>query len=79
MNRVETIKGAQNNFYNILTCPNRDENDSICQKENNKIKYTSEAKYDMEINYKNPHYDYMPLVGDENRPNSVKWLACRRI
>lgn len=78
MNRTEIIRGYNNNFYNILTCPNRDEGDSVCKKENNKIKYTSEAKYEMEMTFKNEHYDYMPLVGNENRPNSVKWLACKK-
>ena len=32
----------------------------------------------MEMTFENKHYDYMPLVGNENRPNSVRWLACRR-
>ena len=39
--------------------------------------YIKSKGYSLEV--KNiPLLEDMPLVGDENRPNSVKWLACRR-
>ena len=41
----------------ILTCPNRDEGNTICSAS------------------VSPN---MPLVGDENRPNSIVWLACEK-
>ena len=40
-----------------LTCPNRDEGNTICA-----------ASISPE----------MPLVGEENRPNSIVWLACEK-
>lgn len=59
MNRVEKMR---NN--NILTCPNRDEDDKICKRDGNI----------QDI----PYLEEMPLVGNENRPNSVRWLACQK-
>ena len=78
MNRVETFGGASDSAYTVLTCPNKDENDSVCKKTGNKLQYTDSAGKTIVMTFKNTHYDYMPLVGNENRPNSVKWLACKK-
>lgn len=48
----------------VIVCPNRDENDVICKKTGN--------------NYSSPYLSEMPLVGNENRPKSVIWLACEK-
>ncbi len=78
MNRVEIIGGASDSAYSILICPNKDENDAVCKRTGNRLQYTDSANKTIVMNFNNTHYDYMPLVGNENRPNSVKWLACRK-
>ncbi len=78
MNRVEIIGGASDSAYTILTCPNKDENDAVCKKTGNKLQYTDSGGKSMVMTFNNTHYDYMPLVGTENRPNSVIWLACQK-
>ena len=78
MNRREIFRGYSDKVYSILTCPNKDENDKICKKTGNYIQYTSQNGSNMTMKFDNPHYDYMPLVGSENRPNSVVWLACQK-
>jgi len=56
--------GATMMIKNFTVCPNRDENNAICKPSGN--------------NYSVPYLANMPLVGNENRPNSVKWLACQK-
>ena len=56
--------GAGMMIKNFTVCPNRDENNAVCKPTGN--------------NYNVPYLANMPLVGNENRPNSVKWLACQR-
>ena len=63
LNRIENLK-TSSGIRNILTCPNRDEGNSICKPTGN--------QYDI------PYLSEMPLVGNENRPNSVIWLACQK-
>ena len=61
MNRIEDIL-AYASIRKLLTCPNRDEGDKVCKKTGN--------QYDV------PYLSHMPLVGDENRPNSLVLTAC---
>ena len=60
MNRRENLRTAND----VLTCPNRDEGDSICKPTGN--------QYDI------PYLSEMPLVGNENRPKSILLLACEK-
>ncbi len=77
MNRVEKLRAYNGNIASILTCPNRDEGNQICQSGDNSYSFNTRSGYSLEV--KNiPLLEDMPLVGDENRPNSVKWLACRK-
>ncbi len=62
MNRSETLSRTRSKLYSVLTCPNRDEGDSICKKSGNQ--------------YNIPYLSNMPLVGNENRPNSLVLTAC---
>ena len=72
MNREEGLFGISRSAdsvsgYNIkplTVCPNRDEDNEICKPSGN--------RYDI------PYLEEMPLVGDENRPNSIVLLACQR-
>ena len=65
MNRVEKIMrhSTYSTVYDVKTCPNRDEGDTVC-------------KNDGSNNYDVPYLSDMPLVGDENRPNSLVLTAC---
>lgn len=62
MNRTETLSKQGLGNYTILTCPNRDEGDAVCKPSGN--------EYDI------PYLTGMPLVGNENRPNSLVLTAC---
>ena len=68
MNRKESLFGIKTTYSmdikDLVVCPNRDENDKICKPSGN--------------NYGIPYLSEMPLVGNENRPNSVVWLACQK-
>ena len=69
VNTTERLFGIRDNNVNMMVknftvCPNRDENDRICKPAGN--------------NYNIPYLAEMPLVGDENRPNSIVLLACQR-
>lgn len=64
MNRTETLSKTRSKLYSVLTCPNRDEGDSICKPTGN--------QYDI------PYLSEMPLVGNENRPKSILLLACEK-
>ena len=65
MNREETIRRAtfHSTTYTVKTCPNRDEGDSICKSDGTNL-------------YSVPYLSEMPLVGNENRPNSISLIAC---
>ena len=62
INRTETLSRTRSKLYPVLTCPNRDEGDKVCKKTGN--------QYDV------PYLSHMPLVGGENRPNSLVLTAC---
>ena len=60
-----TKSGYQMEIKKMVVCPNRDEGDKVCKPSGN--------------NYEIPYLSQMPLVGDENRPNTVVWLACEKL
>ena len=79
MNRYETMRtnGGQG-YSQILTCPNKDE-DGICEGTDGKITFSYNPSSSKTTTiYNLPVLDNMPLVGDENRPNSFVLLACQR-
>lgn len=77
MNRVETLRTKGGNTASILTCPNRDDGDKICKNGNNSYSFNPYSSYSMQVT-NIPYLKDMPLVGNENRPNSVVWLACQK-
>ena len=62
MNRFESLMNGNYTITNVLTCPNRDEGDNVCKKTGNQLN--------------TPYLSDMPLVGNENRPNSLVLTAC---
>lgn len=62
MNRKETLMRKNKYFYDVTVCPNRDVGDEICNPTDN--------------NFDIPYLSDMPLVGNENRPNSLVLTAC---
>ena len=68
MNRKEGLFGLNSSgtdaIIDVTVCPNKDEGDKICKPSGN--------------NYNFPYLKDMPLVGDENRPKSIIWLACEK-
>jgi len=77
-NRYETLKANSSDFVKVLTCPNKDEN-GICKKGNNSFKYKVTSGSNKGVAISNvKRLENMPLVGGENRPNSVIWLACQK-
>ena len=80
VNRVEYISVGGGDAVAMPICPNRADDDDTngC-----KQPYSFLAKYDkttrtIHINNQ-PYLENMPLVGEENRPNSVVWLACEKV
>ena len=80
MNRVEKLRTASGGVTSILTCPNKDEADeegkTICKEGDNSFEFEGDG-YSMKVT-NIPLLTNMPLVGDENRPNSIMLLACQR-
>ncbi len=80
VNREEYLSVSGGEAVKIPVCPNRSEDDDIngC-----KATYSYKAKYDDKTRTifveNQPYLKNMPLIGDENRPNSVVWLACQKI
>ena len=62
MNRTENLYRSNGVISNVLTCPNRDEGDQVCKQSGNQFEL--------------PYLSEMPLVGNENRPNSISLIAC---
>ncbi len=91
MNRMEQFSVAGGNAVQIPVCPNRSVDDelsgSACEytgSEGSKTikSYSYDAvasgnKRRITVN-NHPYMEDMPLVGDENRPNSIVWLACKK-
>jgi len=79
MNRYESLPVSGPLNANILTCPNRDES-GVCSNPNPEFSYVANGdEGNGTIVVKNlPYLNEMPLVGNENRPNSVVWLACKK-
>jgi len=75
MNRVEKLRTAYGGITSILTCPNKDDQ-KVCKDKENAYSFSGDG-YNMKV-INIPLLDEMPLVGNENRPNSVKWLACKK-
>ena len=75
-NRWEYFSISGGAVAKILTCPNRDSS-NVCSSNNPISSYISNKGYTVKVNNL-PFLSDMPLVGDENRPNSVVWLACRK-
>ena len=74
MNSWETMKTANSNVANILVCPNKDDGNKICNPSNNSFSYVGDG-YNMTVK-NTPFLAEMPLVGNENRPNSISLIAC---
>ena len=62
MNRYENHI-SYNGMREVLTCPNRDEGNHICKNDGTNL-------------YEVPYLTDMPLVGNQNRPNSISLTAC---
>jgi len=91
MNRMEQFSVSGGNAVQIPVCPNRSADDelsgSACEytgSEGSKTirSYSYEAVANgvkRRITVSNhPYMEDMPLVGNENRPNSIVWLACKK-
>lgn len=86
MNRDETLSVAGGKAVTFKTCPNRDENDAICKPSPNIGANPNEFSYEATSNgitrkitvANMPYLADMAIVGEENRPNSVIWLACKK-
>ena len=68
MNRTEKLFGLNSSgaysLIDVTVCPNRDEGNKICKSSGNSNGI--------------PYLENMPLVGNENRPKSIVWLACEK-
>ena len=76
LNRWESLSVLGGDTVRALTCPNRDEA-GTCKENNTAFSFVNGYGNTVKINNL-PFLSDMPLVGDENRPNSVVWLACRK-
>ena len=79
MNRNETLS-VGSYIQSFPVCPNKPnvEDDVNCTDDYSYIAMVNNAR--RQIVVKNPPtMDDMVVVGDENRPNSVQWLACERV
>ena len=87
MNNIETHYSKRrdiNNLYEVKipVCPNREENETICKKDVGapfSFNRYNEDGSTVTVKGTTPYLKDMPLVGNENRPNSIVLLACQRI
>ena len=89
MNNIETHYSQKpdrlvNNNYEVKipVCPNREENETICKKDVGapySFNRYNEDGSTVTVKGTTPYLKDMPLVGNENRPNSIVLLACQRI
>jgi hypothetical protein len=73
MNREETLLGSDGTFQ-VPVCPNKEETASgPCSKNN-----LSNVVLPSGLSINLPSMSEMALVGNENRPNSIAYLACEK-
>ena len=78
-NRVEALSVAGPKIVNLPICPNRTEDsvmENTCKSGYSYVAYNQGYR---QITVKNqPYLENMAIVGGENRPNSIIWLACKK-